>query len=176
MKKKKKLILGIGIGIISVCIVTIVSILIFFPVYLNSSKMKKDYVESMTDDKMWKIYLIPDSLGFVRGYIIPKENHMPKEITVLTKEYGSFDKATTKMYIADDLETPAEKNILKGKKVYDFIEAESGAEEKTEIPIIIKWTNKSNQLIESKATIKYDKWNAYGWFTTLKVKLGLDVF
>ena len=43
MKKKKKLILGIGIGIISVCIVTIVSILIFFPVYLNSSKMKKDY-------------------------------------------------------------------------------------------------------------------------------------
>ena len=53
---------------------------------------------------------------------------------------------------------------------------ESGAEEKTEIPIIIKWTNKSNQLIESKATIKYDKWNAYGWFTTLKVKLGLDVF
>ena len=41
MKKKKKLILGIGIGIISVCIVTIVSILIFFPVYLNSSKMKK---------------------------------------------------------------------------------------------------------------------------------------
>ena len=61
MKKKKKLILGIGIGIISVCIVTIVSILIFFPVYLNSSKMKKDYVESMTDDKMWKIYLIQDS-------------------------------------------------------------------------------------------------------------------
>ena len=44
-----------------------------------------------------------------RRYIIPKENHMPKEITVLTKEYGSFDKATTKMYIADDLETPAEK-------------------------------------------------------------------
>lgn len=48
---------------------------------------------------------------------------MPKEITVLTKEYGSFDKATTKMYIADDLETPAEKNILKWEKVYDFIEA-----------------------------------------------------
>ena len=68
------------------------------------------------------------------------------------------------------------KSMLKGEKVYDFIEAESGAEEKTEIPIIIKWTNKSNQLIESKATIKYDKWNAYGWFTTLKVKLGLDVF
>lgn len=82
--------------------------------------MKSDYVESVSDDKVWKIYLIPDSLGFVRGYIIPKENHTQKEITVLTKEYGSFDKATTKMYIADDLETPAEKNILKGKKVYDL--------------------------------------------------------
>ena len=47
--------------------------------------MKSDYAESVSDDKVWKIYLIPDSLGFVRGYIIPKENHMPKEITVLTK-------------------------------------------------------------------------------------------
>lgn len=175
MKVKKKWICII-VGIIFIFYLILIIFFNIFPIYLNSAVMKNDYAESVSDDKAWKIYLIPDSLGFVRGYIIPKENHMPKEITVLTKEYGSFDKATTKMYIADDLETPAEKNILKGKKVYDFIEAESGAEEKTEIPIIIKWTNKSNQLIESKATIKYDKWNAYGWFTTLKVKLGLDVF
>ena len=43
---------------------------------------------------------------------------MPKEITVLTKEYGSFDKATTKMYIADDLETPSRKKYIKrGKSI-----------------------------------------------------------
>ena len=176
MKKKKKLILGIGIGIISVCIVTIVSILIFFPVYLNSSKMKKDYVESMTDDKMWKIYLIPDSYGFIRGYVVSQASKSPEKIKIWTKEDGTVFRTTKKIHTVDGFDTPAKKYILKGKKVYDFIEAESGAEEKTEIPIIIKWTNKSNQLIESKATIKYDKWNAYGWFTTLKVKLGLDVF
>ena len=176
MKKKKKLILGIGIGIISVCIVTIVSILIFFPVYLNSSKMKKDYVESMTDDKMWKIYLIPDSYGFIRGYVVSQASKSPEKIKIWTKEDGTVFRTTKKIHTVDGFDTPAKKYILKGKKVYDFIEAESGAEEKTEIPIIIKWTNKSNQLIESKATIKYDKLNAYGWFTTLKVKLSLDVF
>ena len=40
--------------------------------------MKSDYAESVSDDKVWKIYLIPDSLGFVRGYIIPKRKSYAK--------------------------------------------------------------------------------------------------
>lgn len=127
MKKKKKLILGIGIGIISVCIVTIVSILIFFPVYLNSSKMKKDYVESMTDDKMWKIYLIPDSYGFIRGYVVSQASKSPEKIKIWTKEDGTVFRTTKKIHIVDGFDTPAKKYILKGKKVYNFIEAEAGA-------------------------------------------------
>ena len=113
MKVKKKWICII-VGIIFIFYLILIIFFNIFPIYLNSAVMKSDYAESVSDDKVWKIYLIPDSLGFVRGYIIPKENHTPKEIIVLTKEYGLFDKATTKMYIADDLETPAEKNILKG--------------------------------------------------------------
>ena len=100
MKVKKKWICII-VGIIFIFYLILIIFFNIFPIYLNSAVMKSDYAESVSDDKVWKIYLIPDSLGFVRGYIIPKENHMPKEITVLTKEYGSFDKATTKMYIAD---------------------------------------------------------------------------
>ena len=97
MKVKKKWICII-VGIIFIFYLILIIFFNIFPVYLNSVGMKSDYVESVSDDKVWKIYLIPDSLGFVRGYIIPKENHTQKEITVLTKEYGSFDKATTKMY------------------------------------------------------------------------------
>ena len=104
MKVKKKWICII-VGIIFIFYLILIIFFNIFPIYLNSAVMKSDYAESVSDDKVWKIYLIPDSLGFVRGYIIPKENHTPKEITVLTKEYGSFDKATTKMYIADDLES-----------------------------------------------------------------------
>lgn len=175
MKAKKKWICII-VGIIFIFYLILIIFFNIFPIYLNSSVMKNDYAKSVSDDKVWKIYLIPDSLGFVRGYIIPEDDAVPDEIEILTKEYGSYDKVTKKIHVITGLKTPAEKNILKGERVYDFIEAEGGAEEKAEIPIVIKWTNKSNQLMESKATIKYDKWNAYGWFTTLKVKLGLDVF
>lgn len=176
MKKKKKLILGIGIGIISVCIVTIVSILIFFPVYLNFSKMKKDYVESMTDDKMWKIYLIPDSYGFIRGYVVSQASKSPEKIKIWTKEDGTVFRTTKKIHTVDGFDTPAKKYILKGKKVYNFIEAEAGASEDVDIPVTIEWIDEGNQYRKSKASIKYDKWNANDWFTVFKVKLGMDVF
>lgn len=68
------------------------------------------------------------------------------------------------------------KYILKGKKVYNFIEAEAGASEDVDIPVTIEWIDEGNQYRKSKASIKYDKWNANDWFTVFKVKLGMDVF
>ena len=136
MKKKKKLILGIGIGIISVCIVTIVSILIFFPVYLNSSKMKKDYVESMTDDKMWKIYLIPDSYGFIRGYVVSQASKSPEKIKIWTKEDGTVFRTTKKIHTVDGFDTPEKKYILKNvvsikqklvKIIFDILGLDNGS-------------------------------------------------
>ena len=61
MKVKKKWICII-VGIIFIFYLILIIFFNIFPIYLNSAVMKSDYAESVSDDKVWKIYLIPDSL------------------------------------------------------------------------------------------------------------------
>ena len=63
-----------------------------FTKYLQSPAREDDYVEAVSDDGVWKVYLIPDWFGFVRGYIIPQTEETPDKIKVLSKEgdYSNF--------------------------------------------------------------------------------------
>ena len=175
MKVKKKWICII-VGIIFIFYLILIIFFNIFPIYLNSAVMKSDYAESVSDDKAWKIYLIPDSYGFIRGYVVSQASKSPEKIKIWTKEDGTVFRTTKKIHTVDGFDTPAKKYILKGKKVYNFIEAEAGASEDVDIPVTIEWIDEGNQYRKSKASIKYDKWNANDWFTVFKVKLGMDVF
>ena len=157
-----------------------------FTKYLQSPAREDDYVEAVSDDGVWKVYLLPDWFGFVRGYIIPQTEETPDKIKVFSKEGDYSNKETERLQPEKDFKsranveldyyTPAEAKVLKGKKYFNCIEDEAGVSEKVLIPITIKWEDKTGKQKQSKATIKYDKWNANDWFSGIKACLGMDIF
>ena len=68
-----------------------------FTKYLQSPAREDDYVEAVSDDGVWKVYLIPDWFGFVRGYIIPQTEETPDKIKVLSKEGDYSNKETERL-------------------------------------------------------------------------------
>ena len=147
-----------------------------FTKYLQSPAREDDYVEAVSDDGVWKVYLIPDSLGIIRSYVVPQSSQNPDQIIVFSKGKKYNEKEKERLQTKFDFSTPAERKVLKEEKYFNFLEYEGGAYENELIHVTIKWEDKTGKQRQSKATIKYDKWNANDWFSGIKARLGVDNF
>lgn len=165
--------------ILKVVIVIIVAILLFlllFPVYLKSDAMEKDFACEESVDGNWEAYLVPDPLGMMNGYLIYQgENAESVEavrVSCVTDGEREEEELSEETDFDKDFVTRAQSHILTGKKYYQFYEYGG---RNAEANLVISW-NENGAEHETELSVKYDKWNPYDFYCTIRHFLGLSPY
>lgn len=170
-----KRILRVAVGFIVFIVFIIIFVLSVFPIYLESDAMDKDYACAQSKDGSWKVYLIPDPLGMLSGYLIYQGDGEGsiEDIQVSQSRNGEKtgrEKLEEETGIDEDFSTKAQKYVLSGETFYQFLEY---GDRNAEVDLEIYWKEKDKNL-ETKLSVNYDKWNPNDIYCTIRYYLGMS--